>query len=97
MLTGAILGALIIILALAVFYLLAQNRAYVGQIKTLGKEQLAADEKLAALAAQVQATKNIPYVINFSDENVTAMANRICSRVQVILEAQQESALQKMN
>lgn len=97
MLTGAILGALIVLLLFVAFFLFAQNRAYVSQIKVLSKEQNAADEKLARLTAQVQQTQNLPYVINFSDDNVTTMANRICSRVQVILEAQQEAALKKLN
>jgi len=97
MLTGAFLGALIVVLFFIAFFLFAQNRAFAGQIKAGAKELAAADANLRTLAAQVQKNENIPYVVNFTEEQITFIANRVSTRVQTMLDAANEAALNKLN
>lgn len=97
MLTGVILGVIITLLILAVIFLKGQNSAYAGQINKLAKEQVAADQHLAQLAAQVQRDKQQPIIFNLTEEQVTTIAAKVSGRVQVMMEAATEAALKKMN
>ncbi len=97
LIAGAVLGALIVILLFVAFFLFAQNRAYVGQVKVLAKEQNDSDAKLAQLAATVKRNESIPYVVNFTEEQINMIAMRVTNKVQVILDAQNEAALKKLN
>lgn len=96
MLTGAVLGALIILLILAVIYLVGQNRAYAGQITVLAKEQADADTKVQQLAAHAQKMQQ-PFIINVTDEQISALSNRIFLRVQHMLDSTTAAALNRMN
>jgi hypothetical protein len=97
MLVGVVLGIIITLLVLCCIYLAGQNRAYAGQVNELAKQQAAAEIAIGRFAAQAQADANKQIVFNLTEQQVTELAHKISSRVQTMLDAQNEAALNKLN
>ena len=97
LLAGIAVGIVFVFSALLNLYLKAQNLTLKGQIKVLAHEQVETDKNLQKLAADVQKSASVPYVINLSEQVVNQLADRVCARVQTVLISQNEAALQKLN
>jgi len=97
MLTGVVLGIIIMLLVFAVFYLKGQNVAYAGQVTKLAKEQADVERQLAYLAAREQERSHQAINVGFTDEQITTISNRLASRMQVIMDAVNAAALKKMD
>lgn len=96
MLTGALLGAIIVLLILRILFVQGQNAVYAGQVLKLAKEQGNTDKALATASAALQEMQK-PIIFNLTDEHVTKLAERVAVRVQLILDSTQESALKRMH
>jgi integral membrane sensor domain MASE1 len=97
MLTGAVLGALVMLLVFVILFLIGQNAAYRGQVTKLSKEQAAADMQLARLAATVQRCETQPIQFNITEEQLTFLANKLSARCQMIMDSANEAALKKLS
>ena len=94
---GWVIGGTFVLSVLCSFYLKAQNVILQKQVKTLAHEQVETEKQLGKLAAEVQKSSNIPYVINLSETVINTLADRVCNRVQTVLISQNEAALTKLN
>jgi hypothetical protein len=97
MLTGAVLGALLMLCVFVITFLTGQNAAYRMQITGLAKEQVESDMKLARLAQTVQQRESQPITFNLTEEQVTFIANKVSARCQMILDSANEAALKKLS
>lgn len=99
MLIGILMGILLMLLALAIVYLVGQNRALAGQFKKASVELYDAQVALGRFVHLEQERMKLKesVVVNFTEDQITALGVRVSARVQTILESQQESALSKLN
>ena len=99
MLTGILMGILLVLLALAVIYLSGVNRSLAGQVEKKSVELYDAQVALGRFVHLEQERQKIKeaVVVNLTEDQITTLATRLCARAQTVLESQQESALSKLN
>ena len=90
------IGALNVLGALYILYLRGGNATLLKMNKILSAEQAAADANLRKLAADVQAMEK-PYVIQIGDPQAVTIANIVLNRVEQIIAAREQAALNKLN
>lgn len=96
LITGIVLGVLIVLLCLRILYLRGAVVVLTARNKALGADLTTNKENLARLAAKVQDMQR-PFQANFTDEQLHQMAVKINDRVVRLYEAQQAEGLQKLN
>lgn len=99
MLTGTILGLIIAALTAYALVLKGQNSAYAGQITRLAKEQAAAEIAIGRFVSLEQDRQRLKenITIHFTEEQITALANRLSARVQTIINSVNSNALSKLD
>ena len=97
MLLGTVLGVIIMLLVFACLFLKGQNMAFSGQLLGMSRARVEADQKVVALEAALNRREQLPFVINFTEDQCTDMASRVCARVQTMMQSQNEAALRKLN
>lgn len=106
MLTGVILGILIILLVFTCFFLS-------GSISEVRSQRSALDAKLAAAEKELyeyqlslgrfvrleqeRAKLKESLVVNFTEEQITELASKISVRIKTLMEAEQAARLAKLN
>jgi len=96
---GFVLGVVFVLLIFAVVTLVGVNRSLAKQVRQVSAESFNAQ----ALAGQYiikdrerQAMKEA-IVVSLSEDQITTLAHRVSSRVQTILNADNEAALKKLS
>jgi bacterioferritin (cytochrome b1) len=106
MLTGAVLGIIIALLAFLNFWQYARimaykelNKAVAAENKALSDELTKATDMLRRVASVEQERLKMKesIVVNFTEDQITNLAMKISVRVKTMMEAEQAAALQKMN
>ncbi len=99
MLVGAVLGFLIALLVVVIIFLLGANRTQAGQAKVSTEELLATRAALGRFVNMEQERQRLKesVTINFTEEQITMLANRIGSRCATIYEVEQRNALNKLD
>ncbi len=99
MLTGILIGILLVLLSLGIVYLSGVNRSLAGQVEKKSVELYDAQTALGRFVHLEQERQKIKegVVVHMTEEQITNFATRVCARVQTVLESQQESALSKLN
>jgi hypothetical protein len=99
MLVGTALGIFIMLLALVILFLIGKCAAYAGLNKTLNKELHETQLILGRFVILEQERQKIKenVVINFTEEQITTLANRIGSRCATIHDSEQQAALNKLS
>ena len=99
MLTGAILGAVIMLLAFYSAWLAGKHKAFIGQINTLHEELSAYKISLGRYALLEQERLKLRELINiqFTDEQVTTLANAVTLRIRTLLASENAAALNKLD
>ncbi len=99
MLVGAVLGFLIALLVGVIIFLLGVNRTVRSQANTIAEELLTTRAALGRFASLEQERLRIKEAVsvNFTEEQITMLANRIGSRCATIYEVEQRNALNKLD
>ena len=96
MLTGAILGAIIVILLFLVAFLQGKCNVLNGQVAALNRAQAELEGQLQKAVATLQEAQK-PYIVNFTDEGYLKIAERIWSKTKLLIDAYNEASLKKLN
>lgn len=96
MLTGAVLGAVIVLLLFIIAFLGGKVRMQSEQLVALNKAQADLENQLGRAISTLQEAQK-PYIVNFKNDEIMAIAEMIWKRTQVLIEAQDQAALRKMN
>jgi hypothetical protein len=97
LLTGVILGAVIVLLLFAMIYFIGANRALKEQVNSLQVQQQAAAIVIRRYMEDEEQRKTQPMIVNIKDDQITNLADRIGGRVQMIIDARDAAALKKMS
>ncbi len=99
MLVGAVLGFLIALLVGVIIFLLGINRTLSGQASKIAEELLTTRAALGRFVNLEQERLRIKesVSINFTEDQITVLANRIGARCATIYEAEQQKALNKLD
>lgn len=96
MLTGAIMGAAIVLLILFCIFLKGKNVALAEQATKLATEVVTAEQKLHQVIERVRVLQQ-PVEVRFTDEQVMNLANTVLTKVRNIVDSERAAALQKMD
>ncbi len=99
MLVGAVLGFLIALLVGVIIFLLGVNRTLSSQASKIAEELLTTRAALGRFLYLEQERLRIKEAVseNFTEEQITMLANRIGSRCATIYEVEQRNALNKLD
>ena len=99
MLVGALLGAVIVLLILSVIFMYGQQAMLKKLNKTLNTELNATQISLGRFVILEQERQKLRESINvnFTEQQITTLADRVSARVQTIMNSDAAAALQKMN
>ncbi len=99
MLVGAVLGFLIALLVGVIIFLLGINRTLSSQASKIAEELLTTRAALGRFVNLEQERLRIKEAVsvNFTEEQITMLANRIGSRCATIYEVEQRNALNKLD
>jgi len=106
MLTGVILGILIILLVFTCFFLSGSPREVRSQRSALDAKLAAAEKELYEYQLslgrfvrleQERAKLKESLVVNFTEEQITELASKISVRIKTLMEAEQAARLAKLN
>ncbi len=99
MLVGADLGFLIALQVGVIIFLLGVTRTVRSQANTIAEELLTTRAALGRFASLEQERQRIKEAVsvNFTEDQITMLANRIGSRCATIYEVEQRNALNKLD
>lgn len=99
LLGGILIGVIVVLCILAAVYFKAQAKLAVGQVEKLAEDlntTRAAFGRCVEIEQQREKLKQ-GIVFNFTEEQITTLANKVCNRVQIIMDAKEKAELNHLN